>query len=176
MPARDLAVLVGDERSWAHQAHLATENVDQLGRLVEAGAPQHPPDPRNPGVVADLEQTVALVEGLQLPSQPVGSRMHCAELEHHEFAAVTTDPPLLEQGRPLRIEPDGDRGEKEQWAECDDQQRRPDDVETALYELRGAREAELASAEQCDPVDLVTSRRRADHFEEAWQHARLNTE
>ena len=39
-----------------HQRHLATQYIDQLRQLIQAGAPQEPTLPGHPGIVSDLEQ------------------------------------------------------------------------------------------------------------------------
>ena len=60
--ALDAAVLVGYQRARADEAHLAAQDVEQLGQLVERAAAQQPPGPGHARVVGDLEQPVGLVE------------------------------------------------------------------------------------------------------------------
>ena len=40
----------------ADQAHLSLENVHELRQFVDAQSSNPPADPRNPGIVAHLEQ------------------------------------------------------------------------------------------------------------------------
>ena len=92
VPAFDLPILVLDERARPDQAHLAPEDVEQLGELVERAAPQQLADARDPRIVSDLEQAVG---GFVLPAQLVALRLradvHRAELEHLEHLAVAAD-------------------------------------------------------------------------------------
>ncbi len=45
--------------AWADQAHIAAQHIDQLRQLVEAEAPQYPPERRNPRVIVLLMDQVA---------------------------------------------------------------------------------------------------------------------
>src|SRR5581483_5834100 len=106
-PALDLAVLLGDQRPWPDDAHLAPQDVHELRQLVELKAPDHPAHPRDTRVGGDLEQAVgALVERQQLVLELVGPVDHAAELDQPELLAVPSDPALAEEHRPRRVELD----------------------------------------------------------------------
>ena len=79
--ALDQAVLVDDQGPGADQRHVAAQDVQQLGKLVERGAPQEAADAGDAGVVLDLEEaTAGLVAVGELRALGVGAVDHGAEL------------------------------------------------------------------------------------------------
>src|SRR5208282_4001889 len=70
----------------AHQAHLATENVDELGQLVEMKKTHHRADPGNARIMLMGRPRRSVPDAHVL--------MHRAELDHPEAAAVFANPLL----------------------------------------------------------------------------------
>jgi hypothetical protein len=66
MPADNASVLLTDQRPWAHEAHLAAQDIEELRRLVDIGPPQQSPEARDSRVVGDLEEALG---GLVLASE-----------------------------------------------------------------------------------------------------------
>ncbi len=129
----ELVDLVAQRRAGPDEAHVALQDVDQLGQLVEARAAQDVADPRDPGITGDLEQRAgALVVGLHGGQAGLGVDDHGAELEHPELGLVAADPLLAEQHRAavLPLDRDGDDGEHRGGDE--EQRAGDDDVEQAL--------------------------------------------
>ena len=85
--------------------------------------------------------------------------------------AVAPDPHLAEEHRAARVELDRQGDAEQERRQGDEPEPRADRVEAALDDLRGARQAEAAHAEQRDPVDVVDLDRRADDLEDARQQA-----
>src|SRR4051812_21055047 len=97
VPTFDHPILLLDQRSRAHEAHLALEHVQELRQLVERAAPQQPADVRDARIVGDLEQALSgLILLLKLIPVSLGADVHRAELEHLEQLAVTADARLPE--------------------------------------------------------------------------------
>jgi hypothetical protein len=67
------------------QGHLAPQDVQQLGQLIDAGGPQEAADRGDAHVVGGRDL------------RPAGARAHRAELEHRERNAPLTDPQLPEE-------------------------------------------------------------------------------
>src|SRR5215211_1023295 len=95
--AQDLAGEVVDllrgQRARPHEAHITLENVDELWELVDAEAAQERAEPRDPGVVLDLEERRRGVER----GRPVGR--HRPELVDREPTTAERDSFLPEQCR-----------------------------------------------------------------------------
>ncbi len=94
----EAGLLLGDERPGTDQRHLAPDDIDELGELVEAGPAEEAAEGEHPGVLADLEEGpvdfVAVGEGAPLVLGPVP---HRPELVHGERPAVASDPVLAEE-------------------------------------------------------------------------------
>ena len=92
------------ERTRADDAHLAAEDVDQLGEFIEAGAAQEATESSHPRVAFDLEEhtTVGLVEMLQVLQLLFRVDLHCAEFEDPEPAASQPESLLAEEDRASR--------------------------------------------------------------------------
>src|SRR5260221_118130 len=66
VPGLGALVITGRQRTRSDERHLAAENVENVRDLIEREAPQDTAHPRDPRVVADLEQrTACLVRLLQ---------------------------------------------------------------------------------------------------------------
>ena len=91
--------VAGLERTGADQAHLAPEHVDQLGQLVQLHPPQQPPQGRDAGVIADLEQHTAgrLVEGLHLAEPLLRVHRHRPEFQEPEGTPAPAQADLAEE-------------------------------------------------------------------------------
>ena len=103
-----------------HQVHVATQDVDELGELVEPEAPQPLPQTRH---------TMGLVSG------PVGhvrsGPVHRPELEELEPAATQTHPIVDEQHRAPGIEPDGQGDEAQERSHQNQPRQRDEQAQTA---------------------------------------------
>src|SRR5581483_7639968 len=76
------------QRPRAYERHLAPDDVDELGQLVEGEATQEAPDLGQPGVMPDLEQRARfLVQRLEIGLDLIRVLAHRAELEAVEGAA-----------------------------------------------------------------------------------------
>src|SRR5882672_203048 len=89
-------------RPGADHRHLTAQDIQELGKLVEAGSAQEPTNPRDDQAgFLDLERI-----GRSLDS-------HRPKLEHREWAACFSNPILSEEGWAVRIEPDRDHDREE---------------------------------------------------------------
>ena len=63
-----LAVVAGavDDRSRSYQAHIASEDVDQLRQFIEAGLPQKRTHPRYSGVILQFVRQLPLISGVRV--------------------------------------------------------------------------------------------------------------
>src|SRR5690606_13109401 len=92
----------------AHDAHLAPQDVPELGQLVEAGPPQQAPGPRDPGILPAADH------GLLVLVHAAGRTVHHGpELQDLERAPVLADPRLAEEDRPRAVQPRDQRDEPE---------------------------------------------------------------
>lgn len=102
-------------RAGAHQAHVALEDVPELGQLVDAGVADEMADAFNDArVVVHLEHLalhLVLLHQLLFPLLRVG--VHGAEFVNAEFPAIFADPVLREESRSRRFDADG-RGHEDE--------------------------------------------------------------
>jgi N-acetylglucosaminyl-diphospho-decaprenol L-rhamnosyltransferase len=91
--------------SWANQAHLALEDVEELGQLVDIR-------PAQPG--ADPGTAVVGGRGPDRPGCPLGVALHASELEHLEEPPPLPDPLLHVEDRPARGDQDDRRDDQEE--------------------------------------------------------------
>jgi HD-GYP domain-containing protein (c-di-GMP phosphodiesterase class II) len=81
----------------ADETHLASDHVDQLGQLVERGAPEEHADPV-PTAIVDPAGCAACLEDLDVLQIVVPTRApHRPKLDHLETAPTTTDTRLTKQ-------------------------------------------------------------------------------
>lgn len=99
--------VLGQERTWADERHVALEDVDELGELIDRGGADE---------AAYLGEAVGIGEELALGIALIG---HGLELDDLEDLAVLARALLVEQGSGTFV---GD-GEPD----VDDEQYRPDD-------------------------------------------------
>jgi hypothetical protein len=129
-PALALGVAVDldrHRRPRAHDRHVAAQDVDEVGHLVERRAPQQAPDAGDPRVSLAHRQAGAHV---------LGACDHRAQLEHVEGAAVLAHAPLAVDRAAARLQADGDDRD-EQEGRRDEQRRSGNDhVEYAARHQR----------------------------------------
>ena len=99
--------VLGQERTWAYECHVALEDVDELGELIDRGGADD---------AADLGEAVGIGKEVALGITLIG---HGLELDDLEDLAVQTWALLVEQGSGTFV---GD-GEPE----VNNKQYRPDD-------------------------------------------------
>src|SRR5476649_2960503 len=96
-----LLVERGRFRPRTDPAHVAAQNVEQLGQFVESATPQEVARARHPGIARLGE------------ARPVRAMEHRAELDHAEGAPAPADPRLQEEDRPWTVEPHGNGDQAE---------------------------------------------------------------
>ena len=95
-------VIPHGKRPGAHQAHVALQDVEELGKLINARLPQELPHGRQARVLFDLEhRAVRLVQALDLPLSFGRIGHHGPELVQAKPALVEADA-LLNRRRPAR--------------------------------------------------------------------------
>ena len=99
-PARDQIVLGVDQRTGTDEAHLATEHVPELRKLVETASPQEAPDAGNARVAVELQPVRVVAERAELLGPGLGVDDHGPELDHRERFTAPADPPLAKQHGP----------------------------------------------------------------------------
>src|SRR5690349_16299995 len=72
-------------RSWPDHRHVAVQDIDELGKLVETGTPQESPETCSPVIALGGPHRTAVLFAVQ---------RHGAELQHHKFP-TTVGHPLL---------------------------------------------------------------------------------
>jgi len=133
MPVLVLLDLVRGRGPGPDEAHLAAENVPELGEFVKARFPQEPSDPCDPGILPDLKHGavhLVLLQQFFFPGFGVG--VHRTELPARENAPVFPDPFLSEENRTGGVDLDRD-GDERECDPCNEEPHdRPRDVETPL--------------------------------------------
>ena len=123
----------------AHHRHLAQEDVEELGELVDRVFSDEPPDPGDPRVLPHLEhRALDLVLLLELGEAGVGVLVHAAELPHAEGgeAAVAVGLPhadLAVEGVALALQADGRRENQARHGDHGEYAPAEADVERALH-------------------------------------------
>src|SRR3954468_17202450 len=168
--SEDLSVLLANERTWADEAHLAPQHVEELRQLVERRLAEKPADPGHAWIAGELEHPGRALAHLAEREQVVLAFLradgHRAELDDPEVAAVAADADLAKQDGAARLEPDGHRDREQDRADRDRADSGGNDVESALERKRGARESERADAQEGEAVDIIKLDRRADDLEQ----------
>lgn len=126
--------VVGKERSGSDEAHVALEDVEELGELVEGRLPEDASDAGDARVVLDLEEArvSGFVEVLELPLHLVGVGDHRAEFVHAEWLAADARADLREEDGSPGLELDGDRDDAEERRNQEEAEAGGDDVHDAL--------------------------------------------
>src|SRR5207249_1707631 len=87
-------------RSGTNQAHVALQNIEQLGKFVDAAAPDDLADAGDSWVTGRFEnRPIHFIERLQLEATLLSVTDHGAELVHRENAPVPAAALLLKQNR-----------------------------------------------------------------------------
>src|SRR5438034_11506380 len=95
-------------RPWPHEVHVAPQDIDELGQLVDSEPPEPLPHPRDP---------IAIVP-LPLGLRPA-DRMHGAELDQLEGSTAQPDALLDEEHRAARVELDQEHDQTEEGCQDD---------------------------------------------------------
>ena len=109
MGALVLLVLVQRGRPGAHQAHIAPEDIEELGQLVDTGLADELAHLGDAGIVLHLEhEAVHFVPGHQLFLPLLRVHIHTAELVDIEHTAVAAHTALFEDQRAGAFQLEGD--------------------------------------------------------------------
>jgi hypothetical protein len=147
---------VGHLGTRPHQRHLAEEDVEELGQLVERGAAQEMPDARDARVVGGLVDELAQAVGLlDQVLQPVGVRHHGAELDHLEGTAILAGAQLAVEDRAAAVEADGEGDDADDGQGKRQRQGREEQVEGALGHALVLAEGRGAQVEHGDAGELL---------------------
>ena len=152
--AEVMCLIVGqiflEERSRAHQRHVADEHVVELRNLVEAPAPDRAAEPGDARIRPDLEQprVVALVEVCNRCLFRIGAIAHRAKLVHAEAPAAESQPRMREEHRAGGVEFYEQREYGDKRREEPDADQRAGDVETSL-------EAKMSSLRRWHTLDTT---------------------
>src|SRR5258707_8567458 len=125
-----VADLGGDGRARADDRHLATEDVDQVGHLVERGAAEEAAGAGDRGIVAGDDHADA---------DRVGALDHRPQLQHLELGAAEADAALPVEDRAAAAELDRDGCSSEERCKQDQGYRRNQDVEDSWHRYRWRR-------------------------------------
>ena len=99
--------MVGQSRPGAYKGHIALENVEHLGQLVQAGLAQDLAHPGDPGV---------RIVGVDAGAGMLGVDLHRAELVHFHHLAAPAQPLLAEEYRAAVVQLDGN-GDDEKYGQ-----------------------------------------------------------
>ena len=136
------------ERPRAHEAHFATEDVPELGELVNAGFAEEFADLGNAGVVGDFEDGAGhFVAVLEFAASVLGIGIHGAEFPHGEGPSVKASSLLFEKDGAGRGEFDEDSGDDEQWRK-DNQEEKGSDAVYDIFEDKGPGDFGRSSKDQ----------------------------
>ncbi len=132
------------------EAHLAREDVEELGELIQAGFAQEAAEFGDAGVVLDLVAEFAVLVAEELELLAVGIELHGAELVDGEGCAAAADAGLLEDGGSGGVAADGDGDQGKERAEEGQQDERADEVDQAFAggEIDQARGADVRQGSQ----------------------------
>src|SRR6266498_1404604 len=149
VPVLEQQVVPHGEGTGADEAHLAPEDVEHLGDLVDREAPQRAADPRDAWIVADLEQRAAdFVRTFELALLLGGAGDHRPELQHPELPLAEPDAAVAVEDRPGRRELDRERDQEPQGKADEDDESADGEVEPALDDPVGAGKGRLPQLEQ----------------------------
>ena len=96
----------GSFRSWANQAHIALEDIEQLGKLIKASSPQEFSYGSDSRIILCSQNGAGVLFGII---------NHRSELMECEQLSVFADSFLFEEDRPLVFEPYEKCDKKPQW-------------------------------------------------------------
>src|SRR5439155_21645881 len=128
--ARQLLEEARPDRARAGEAHVAAEDVPELGQLVELHRPESPAEPRGFGA-RPLDEL-----GAEVRAEPfLRARAGRPELEHLEDPAVLPDALAAVEDRPAARREDGQADQRDQRRGEEQEQRGEQDVERAQLEV-----------------------------------------
>ena len=123
-----------ERRAGTHKAHGAKEDIDELGKFIEAGSTQDLSGERDPGIIIDLEQRsrpVVLV--LKRTHGRVCTFGHGSELDHREFATALTNADLAIEHRATIFEDNCRCDDQKDWRQKYEHRCRDKEVEESLH-------------------------------------------
>ena len=112
--------LLACHRTGSHEAHLSSQDIDDLGKFVKARPSQEFSDSRNPRIMDELvlffklpfEKWILLQHFFQRLLRPLN---HRPELDDPEGPSVSPDPPLGKEDRARRGEGDQTPQDRKDW-------------------------------------------------------------
>lgn len=123
-----------ERRAGTHKAHGAKEDIDELGKFIEAGSSEDPSGESDPGIIIYLEQrSRAVVLALKRTYGRVSIFGHGSELDHREFATAVTNAGLAIEHRATVFEEDRHCDDQKDRRQNDEHRCRDDQVEESLY-------------------------------------------
>ena len=134
------------------EAHLALQDVQELRQLVDRRPAEKLADARP--AVDPFDAARGAVE-LERDRPGDGLRVHRAELENLETAAVATDPRLAEEHARAERDANGDRGGEQEGREEDEQEQRNRAVRDVLERELDPLRVHEAGREEREPADVV---------------------
>ena len=180
MEADDVLVLVEDQRSRPDQAHLAPEDVDQLGQLVQGPASQEATEACDARVVLDLEHARALfsvpVQMSQGPFSLLRVLVHRPELEDVEAASAGAHPLLAEEHGPGRSPLDPPAREQHERSQQRQREHGNEEIEGPLQPAGGGGQSCWPDLDEGNAVQVVHAIPRADDLEHARDDVHLDPE
>ena len=120
------AQVLREQRARSNEAHVAAQDVPQLGQLVEARGPEEPPEACDPLPIT-LEPDLAWPWGAHRP-----------ELHERERPLVPPDPDLPEEDWPPRRDEDCQRDEEQQRRQPDQASRRDRHIQRPVERALGS--------------------------------------
>lgn len=114
---------MGEFRTGTDQAHIAFQDIDELGKFIQAGLPEESTELCPAGIFVCCPGRILFVI---LP--------HGTELQHFELFPLVTDPCLLEEDRAGAGSLDPDGNDEKQWTEQDEPDQVGDQVEGSFHD------------------------------------------
>ena len=138
----DMAVLFENQRARANECHVALQNVEQLGKLIERVPPQNAPNSRDTRIIGDLEhasvptrsQVHVQMREFALPF--LGVDRHGAKLPDSEDSFRAHSHLSEEDRSAWVIDLDQDRDDQTERDNDDETRKRERDIEYTLEEGR----------------------------------------
>lgn len=131
--------MISQGRPRPDQGHVALEDVDELGQLIDGSCPEDSPDLCDP-LVPDL--------GIHTGPGMLGVLDHGAKLIDQKHLSVIADPLLLEQNGTAGVQVDGQSGEEHERGQENKGKQGYDDVQDSFDDR---------------VVDLISSFQRRSH-------------
>lgn len=148
------AQLAGKQWARANNAHLSAQHIDELGKLVDAGAADDAADGGHARVVGEFEIVglILLVKrfifGFPAFKRAIGIEHHASEFDEGEELAVFTHALLCEENGPSVVAFDAPCHPGKQRREKEQKRRGAQDVEHPLQQLRASASEAVAGAQE----------------------------